>query len=150
MVKVLNIFLRECISNDMPLVDEVSFLDASIRGTLQVKLSILEQNLSLARVGEAEAPESHTSGSIDSDESWRSIDDVRIVEAKCGVVVGIVEAVEGDLDGQHIGFRVHRDPAADCTVGHQLCRLEDGVVRRGSEADLDFFAGWILADEVSA
>lgn len=133
----------------MVLVDEISWLDATSLARNWEDL-ILKADLGLARVHESETCKSHLGAAISGNKSWCGIDHVGIVVAKSDVIIGVIKTVESDLDGQHIGLRVHWNLAANCTVSHQLGRLKYRIVGWVAEAHLHILARWILADEVSS
>lgn len=134
----------------MVLVNKLTWNNARSIFTLDGVSWVLEFGLHITRIYETNALDSHLCGSIGCNESWRGINDVRIIETELDIVVGVVKTIESDLDGQHIGLRVHWNLALDCAICHQLSWLIDSVVRRVSKSNLHVFARRILADEVGA
>mmetsp|Transcript_13740 Transcript_13740/g.17353 ORF Transcript_13740/g.17353 Transcript_13740/m.17353 type:complete len:408 (+) Transcript_13740:2424-3647(+) len=149
-VRVRKLILGEGRRNNVILVLERGRFDAVSQGALEGLRQRVEFDFGLAGVDETKTFHGHLRGPISRNEAGLSVNHVRIVEAESNVVIAVVEAIEGDLDGQDIGLGVHGDLAADSSVIHEFCWLVDGVVGWRSESHLDVLTGRVLADEIRA
>ena len=149
-VWVLHVLLFRRARHQVVLVFELGWLNAFTSIADAGACLILKLGLSFACVHETNTFHCDFGSAVRRDEPGLRVDDVGIVEAELDVIVGVVEAVESDLDGQDIGLGVHGDLALDSSISHQLCWLVDGIIGRVAESHFHVFAGRVLADEVSA
>ena len=113
---VCQLILRQRISLNVVLVDVVSWLDAVTFCAVDREGHVLVAHLSLTRVDETDALDLDSSATVSSDQAWLSIDDIWVIETERDVVIRVVEAIESDLDGQHIRLGVHWNLTSDCAV----------------------------------
>jgi len=146
--QVSHFLLWKGVRNDVVLVKEVSGFPA-FSGALKREGGILECNFCFTRIDKADAFHSNSGCTSSWDESWGGIDHVWIVKSKRDVVVRIVDTVKSYLNGQNVGFGVHRNLAADGAVVHQLARLVNSF-RRVSKSNFYIFARWVLTNEVNS